>query len=94
MDIKLISFPTNSYWIKGTIGTYIFDAKVYNEPSQFGINNGRVSKLSIRDKYKNPQEACVTGFDRGWFLKPNTEKEQHIFKTVLDYLEKTPKRFN
>lgn len=36
-------------WMLGTIeGGYEWQAKVYEKPSEFGINGGRVSKLFIR----------------------------------------------
>ena len=39
-------------WIDGVIGSFYFEAKVFDEPSRFGISNGRISKLVIRDKNK------------------------------------------
>ena len=32
-------------WYYGTAGEYAFEAKVYGEPSIFGIDEGRISKL-------------------------------------------------
>lgn len=36
-------------WIEGKCGDYVYWAKVYDEPSHYGIKNGRISKLEIRD---------------------------------------------
>jgi len=36
-------------WMEGFIGKYKFQAKVYDEPSEYGIKDGRVSKLCVYD---------------------------------------------
>ena len=52
-------------WLKGEVEinnkAYNFSAKVYMEPSEFGINGGKVSKLCIGD-----DEKCILNYDRGW----------------------------
>ena len=40
--------------------------KVYDEPSEYGINEGKISKLTI--KIDGVTTAC---YDRGWDLKPD-----------------------
>lgn len=54
-------------WVKGTarINTrlYAFSAKVYPEPSTFGIENGNVSKLHVTDESR---EETVVNYSRGW----------------------------
>ena len=47
-------------WTQGTINGYAYWVKHYEEDSQFGIENGRISKLSIR---KNGKE--LYNYDRG-----------------------------
>jgi hypothetical protein len=48
-------------WTKGNIDGYDFWAKHYEEPSEgYGINDGRISKLSIRKDGKE-----LYNFDRG-----------------------------
>ena len=45
--MKIIS-PHNQYgWITCSIDDRWVQAKVYDTPSEFGVNHGRVSKLSI-----------------------------------------------
>ena len=44
---------------------YSFSAKVYDRASGFGINNGRVSKLTV---WRDGQE--IMNYDRGWDVRP------------------------
>ena len=53
---------------------FIFEAKVYDEPSKFGIYGGRVSKLMIVEdtgsegqSFKDP----VVFYDREWLVEPD-----------------------
>lgn len=43
--------------------------KVYDEPSQFGINGGRISKLTL----KGEDGTELANYDRGWDIKPVNE---------------------
>ena len=62
---------------------YFYSVKVYDEPSKFGIDGGRISKLEIRDKDMN----LIIGYDRGdWWLG---SKEQYSDYTI-DLILKTP----
>ena len=36
-------------WYTGTVDGCWFQAKVYDQPSTFGIHEGRISKLLLRD---------------------------------------------
>ena len=61
-------YPTQGegdIWLSGDCNindhNYHFNAKVYQEPSEFGINGGKVSKLCIGD-----DEKCILNYDRGW----------------------------
>lgn len=44
------------------------EAKVFEEPSDFGIDNGKISKLRITNKTDSKQEI---NYDRGWDIKPH-----------------------
>jgi hypothetical protein len=57
-------------WLEATIEGRYVEAKVYTEPSHFGINDGCVSKLSIgktdkRDKNRNFFNQLCYNYDRG-----------------------------
>ena len=48
----------NSSWIR-------YEVKVYDSPSQFGIDGGRISKLILKRK-----DEVVCNYDREWIIKP------------------------
>ena len=57
----------NDNWTKGTAicngVIYDFNIKHYDEPSEFGIGHGRISKLWMR---RRGDAQAVLGYDRGW----------------------------
>ena len=76
-------------WMLGTIeGGYEWQAKVYEKPSEFGINGGRVSKLFIRPVGLGWQPTLIS-YDRGWDKRPETQDAKVVFETLLNYLEST-----
>lgn len=70
-------------WQKGTTADYEFEAKVYDEPSEYGIENGRVSKLWVY-KVVNGKKQTAFNYDRGWDVKATTVKDKKVLKTILD----------
>lgn len=79
-------------WVHGKVGSYSFEAKVFEVGSTFGINNGKISKLQIWDeklRYERSSifKASIVNYDRGWDIKPkNVEEEAHL-KAVLKYFK-------
>lgn len=55
-----------------------YEVEHYEEPSEFGFNHGKVSKLTI--KINDEIVAC---YDRGWVVWPDTELGLEAFMTVL-----------
>lgn len=45
--------------------------KAYDEPSAYGINEGKISKLLIKIDGK-----VVASYERGWDVEPNETDEQ------------------
>lgn len=91
MKVQFTKF--NGQWVEGTVEEYIFQAKFYDEPSIYGINSGRVSKLTIWPKETN-WTTNILNYDRGWDHEPETVHDKEIFKKVLGFLENSPKRFS
>ena len=58
--------------------TFTAYAKHYDEPSKYGIDGGRISKLEIDDEH-----GTVVNYDRGWDIKPKTPEEAAAYETVL-----------
>jgi len=66
-------------YVKGeAAGGITFCAKIFDEGSVFGIDNGRVSKLDIRQGGK-----IVVNYDRGWDVKPKTPEIKAVYKSVM-----------
>lgn len=77
-------FPYKGHnWFEGEIGGYTVYAKVYPEPSQYGIENGRISKLTITDGDGN----TIANYDRGWDVAPK-EEYKDLYDNVVGSLEK------
>lgn len=103
---KINGRRSNSGWAHGNVSVddgseFDFEAKVYDEPSQFGIetdrfpSGGNISKLGVAyagDRY-SPQ---VLNYDRGWDEEEETpldspigeEKAEAIIDAIADELEK------
>jgi hypothetical protein len=63
-------------WSEGIIacpstgGKYKYWVKHYEECSPFGIDGGRISKLTLR-KVGDTRDLC--NYDRGWDIEPSDE---------------------
>ncbi|MCY8636555.1 hypothetical protein MOD96_01900 [Bacillus sp. S17B2] len=93
MNIRFTKFKSREQWVEGIVndGEYSFIAKLFDEGSKYGINNGRVSSLSISigstwSGFNN----CVVNYERHWDIRPSKEYED-LFKFVLNFLENAPK---
>ena len=69
-------------WHDGFIGDCSWEAKVYSKPSVFGIDNGNVSRLRVKDE----DGIVVINYDRGWDVEPETNKLRQLLKDLLDHL--------
>lgn len=62
---------------QGSTITYV--AKVYDVTSEFGIDNGRVVKLDLRNS-----DHLVADYDRGWETYPESEQDEDILEKFLE----------
>ena len=66
---QITTLADHGLWKEGgmKVGNSIFRfwAKVYDLPSDYGIENGRISKLSL---HRNGELVC--NYDRGWDIEP------------------------
>ena len=86
--LKLRQFSDKSDWITGTFEGLTFHAKHFDEPSEaFGIDGGRVSKLSVYDE----TGSMILNYDRGWDMKPDSKYFNKV-NALLRQLEQLPKR--
>lgn len=76
-------------WIKGTVKIndieYEVQAKVFLEGSEFGIDKGPISKLTIKNlNDKN----TIVNFDRGWDIKPSNEEDKKVYEEIVKIVKK------
>ena len=53
--------------------------KQFEECSEFGINEGRISKLTI-----NCGKEKLANYDRGWDIEPADEDTKAVLEVILD----------
>ena len=73
--------PAKDLWLSGHVTKapeYTFRAKVYDAGSEFGIDNGRISKLEVFHKGNE-----VINYDRGWDQKPRSWKEKTVLRDIV-----------
>ncbi len=61
------------------IRAVLFQAKVYDEPSLYGICDGRISKLQLRI-----DDEVVCNYDRGWDICPTCSAAEIALKELLN----------
>jgi hypothetical protein len=66
-------------WTSGHIGPFRFEIKHFDEPSVFGIDEGRISKLWLGWAHSY---GTVAAFDRGWDKLPGFEEAQEAVDTL------------
>ena len=72
-------------WVSGSTNGFDFTALVYSEASEYGINNGRISKLTLtQDK-----ETAVK-FDRKWEKEAETKAAFTTYLKVVTALDSLP----
>ena len=62
---------------------YTIEAKIFKEPSDYGIDGGKISKLGIRHTSDSKQEI---NYDRGWDIKP--PKSGNLKKVYDEFIKK------
>ena len=65
-------------WKNGKIDGYEYWVKSYDEPSIYGIDEGRVSKLTVK---RDGRE--IMNYDRGWDLEPKTDADREVLAKIL-----------
>lgn len=73
-------------WTEGSLVidgvTVRYRVKHFDEPSQYGIDDGRISKLEIRKDDSSGR--ILANYDRGWDIQP----EDETGKTAASFLIK------
>lgn len=56
-----------------------YSMKVFEEPSEYGINKGRISKLTLKNNNK-----VIANYDRGWDMMPTDKLANEALEMILD----------
>ena len=67
-------------WTEGTINGYKYWIKHFEEGSEYGINGGRISKLTIR---KAGETRDIVNYDRGWDIRPKDAEVKAVYNQIL-----------
>lgn len=90
--LQTMTVQMDGRWLRGTIDGYEFFALVFQIGSKYGINEGRISKLTVRHKLESLTEVSryIINYDRGWDVKPETEEHKLILDTLVEHFENLP----
>jgi hypothetical protein len=80
------NFDKLTNWCHGVVGNYTFKALVFKEPSRFGINKGKVSKLMIKDQCNT----IIVNYERSWDIRPKKSHHRLVYNRILNFLETAP----
>jgi len=66
-------------WGIGELDGYEFYVKHFENGSEYGINEGKISKLEIRKDGRT-----VANYDRGWDMEPQDAATQKVYEKILE----------
>lgn len=72
-SMKPIITKKSGNWTRGNIGPFRFEIKHYDEPSIYGIDEGRISKLWLR---RRDSREVAASYDRGWDKQPSFSDDE------------------
>lgn len=90
-DHKIAACSMDGIWLKGTVDDFIFQAKVCDESSGFGINGGRVIKLHVEQSRGEMLPKEIIAFERGWDKRPKG-KYKDVFRAMIRFCESLPEQ--
>ena len=86
MNIEIDILGTEDALNTWTLGNATVNGKTYkiqmvrfDEPSQYGIRQGRISKLWVVEAGHEP----VINFDRGWDVRPKTAEAKALLAAII-----------
>ncbi len=79
--MKITVTKKQGAWTFGQVGNYSFEIKHFAQPSVFGIDEGRISKMWLA---RRSTHTCVASFDRGWDKLPTYTEAQEAAQLLID----------
>lgn len=78
-------------WKHGELSGFKWNIKVFEVGSEFGINNGRISKLWIQ---RESNGETVANYSRGWDVKPFDADGNFYDNDVKEVYEELIAKYN
>lgn len=91
VDHKIAACTKDGIWLLGTVDDYIFEAKVCDEASGFGIDCGRVIKLHARKYCEGKKGKEIFAYERGWDKYPRG-KHKGVAQALIRFCESLPEQ--
>ena len=91
VDHKIAACTKDGSWLLGTVDDYIFEAKVCDEASGFGIDCGRVIKLHARKYCEDKKGKEIFAYERGWDKYPRG-KHKGVAQALIRFCESLPEQ--
>ena len=91
VDHKIAACTKDGIWLLGTVDDYIFEAKVCDEASGFGIDCGRVIKLHARKYCDDKKGKEIFAYERGWDKYPRG-KHKGVAQALIRFCESLPEQ--
>lgn len=91
VDHKIAVCTKDGIWLLGTVDDYIFEAKVCDEASGFGIDCGRVIKLHARKYCEDKKGKEIFAYERGWDKYPRG-KHKGVAQALIRFCESLPEQ--
>lgn len=91
VDHKIAACTKDGIWLLGTVDDYIFEAKVCDEASGFGIDCGRVIKLHARKYCDDKKGTEIFAYERGWDKYPRG-KHKGVAEALIRFCESLPEQ--
>lgn len=87
IDINITRMPAEggrpwygfTFTVEETGNRYEADMLAFDEPSIYGIDNGRISKLFVRDA----NGKAVIAYDRDWEIEPATAEAKSLLALIV-----------
>ena len=80
-DLNITITRTDGNFTAGTCGGYSFEIKHFENPSRFGIDGGRISKLWIT---RTSTYGIVAAYDRGWDRLPFFDRDIKATMAIIN----------
>ena len=90
-DHKIAACSLDGIWLKGTVDDYMFQAKVCDEASGFGIDGGRIIKLHVEQDRGDLPPKELFAYERGWDKYPRG-KYKDVAQALILFCDSLPEQ--